>query len=96
VGACSRSAAGRNAVTSAGASAVAHGRRPACRRRTAAGGATCTPSGSGAVHDLVDLPPGGRVTYTATGTAATAGTRSATVTLPAGVIDPDPGDNSGG
>jgi hypothetical protein len=62
----------------------------------AAGGATCTASGSGAVHDLVDLPPGGRVTYTATGTAATAGARSATVTPPAGVEDPDPDDNSGG
>jgi uncharacterized repeat protein (TIGR01451 family) len=62
----------------------------------AAGGATCTASGSGDVHDTVDLPAGGRVTYTAIGTAASAGVRTATVAPPGGVEDPVPGNNGGG
>jgi len=62
----------------------------------AAGGATCTASGSGDVHDTVDLPAGGRVTYAATGTAASAGVRTATVAPPGGVEDPVPGNNGGG
>lgn len=63
---------------------------------TAAGGASCTASGSGDVHDVADLPPGGRVTYTATGTAASAGPRSATIAPPGGTQDPVPGNNGGG
>lgn len=63
---------------------------------TASGGATCTASGSGDLHDVVDLPAGSSVTYTATGTATDAGPNAATVTAPTGVTDPDPGNNGGG
>lgn len=63
-----------------------------------AGGGTCTVSGSGNIGDPVDLPAGGSVTYTATASInlAAAGTMSntATVTAPAGVTDPTPGNNS--
>jgi uncharacterized repeat protein (TIGR01451 family) len=62
-----------------------------------AGGA-CTASGSGNIADTVDLPVAATVTYTlmatidpaATGTLA----NTATVTVPAGVTDPDPSDDS--
>ena len=63
-----------------------------------AGGGTCTASGSGNLDDSVNLPAGGSVTYTASCTisAAATGTLSntATVTAPAGVTDPNPGNNS--
>lgn len=59
-------------------------------------GASCTASGSGAIHDTVDLPAGATVTYTATGTAAGIGTNAATVTPPSGVQDDSPGNNSSG
>lgn len=59
-------------------------------------GAVCTASGSGDVHDVVDLPAGSSVTYTATGTATTAGPNAASVSAPSGVTDPDPGNNGGG
>lgn len=58
-------------------------------------GATCTASGSGDIHDLVDLPAGSEVTFTATGDATDVGPNSATVTAPGGVTD-DPSNNSGG
>lgn len=58
-------------------------------------GAVCTASGSGDVHDLVDLPAGASVTYTATGSAASAGANAASVTAPSGVTDPEPGNNGG-
>jgi uncharacterized repeat protein (TIGR01451 family) len=61
---------------------------------SSSGGASCTAAGSGDIHDTVDLPVGGRVTYTATGTAAGAGPTSATVGAPSGVQDPAPGNNS--
>jgi uncharacterized repeat protein (TIGR01451 family) len=56
-------------------------------------------SGSGNIHDTVTLiPAGGTVTYTLKGTinAAATGTLSnaATVTTPAGVTDPNTGNNS--
>ncbi len=62
-----------------------------------AGGA-CTGSGTSDVNDLVDLPAGATVTYSATGVvdSAAVGTLSntATVTVPGGVIDPSPGNDS--
>ena len=65
---------------------------------SASAGATCTAAGSGDLSDSVSLPAGGVLTYTATGTLATdaEGTlaNTATVAVPAGVVDPDPGDNS--
>ncbi|HEY0553232.1 MAG TPA: IPTL-CTERM sorting domain-containing protein, partial [Thermoanaerobaculia bacterium] len=63
-----------------------------------AGGGTCAASGSGSINGTVSLPSGGSVTYTASCTlsAAATGTLSntATVTAPAGVTDPTPGNNS--
>jgi uncharacterized repeat protein (TIGR01451 family) len=63
-----------------------------------AGGGTCTASGSGNINGSVNLPSGGSVTYTASCTisASATGTLSntATVTAPAGVTDPNPGNNS--
>jgi uncharacterized repeat protein (TIGR01451 family) len=65
---------------------------------TGAGGGTCTASGSGNINGTVNLPSGGSVTYTASCTisAAASGSLSntATVTAPAGVTDPTPGNNS--
>ncbi|MGK2859513.1 MAG: DUF7507 domain-containing protein, partial [Thermoanaerobaculia bacterium] len=63
-----------------------------------AGGGTCTAAGAGDINDIVNLPSGGSVTYTvnATISAAAVGTISntATVTAPAGVTDPVPGNDS--
>jgi uncharacterized repeat protein (TIGR01451 family) len=63
-----------------------------------AGGGTCTASSSGNVNDTVNLPSGGSITYTASCniSAAATGTLSdtATVAAPAGVTDPNPGNNS--
>jgi uncharacterized repeat protein (TIGR01451 family) len=63
-----------------------------------AGGGTCTASGSGNLNDTVNLPAGGSVTYTASCniSASATGTLSntATVAAPAGVTDPNPGNNS--
>ncbi|MEO5714168.1 MAG: hypothetical protein ABIT37_11830 [Luteolibacter sp.] len=63
-----------------------------------AGGGTATASGSGNISDTVNLPVGGSVTYTVTApiSAAATGTLSntATVSPPAGVTDPTPGNNS--
>ena len=62
------------------------------------GNATCTANGSGNIHDIVKLPNGESVTYTASCTlnALAAGTLSntATVTAPAAVPDPALGNNS--
>ncbi|MBL8299140.1 MAG: DUF11 domain-containing protein [Rhodanobacteraceae bacterium] len=61
-----------------------------------AGGGTCTAAGSGNIADLVNLPVGGSVTYTASCavSASATGTLSntATVTLP--FTDSTPGNNS--
>jgi uncharacterized repeat protein (TIGR01451 family) len=63
-----------------------------------AGGGTCTASGSGNINDTVNLPVGGSVTYTVSASinASASGTltNTATVTPPAGVTDPVPGNNS--
>ena len=63
-----------------------------------AGGGTCTAAGSGNLNDTVNLPAGGTVTYTANCTIAAAATgtlsNTATVAVPAGAIDPAPGNNS--
>ena len=63
-----------------------------------AGGGTCTASGSGNISDTVNLPAGGSVTYTVSAAIAAGATGSlsntATVTAPAGVTDPAPGNNS--
>src|SRR5262245_49185588 len=63
-----------------------------------AGGGTCTAAGAGNINQLVNLPAGGSVTFTASATisAAATGTLSntATVTAPGGVSDPVPGNNS--
>ncbi|MCP4656295.1 MAG: DUF11 domain-containing protein, partial [bacterium] len=57
------------------------------------GGGLCTAGGSGDVNDVVDLPAGGAVTYTATGTIDPTATgtleNTATVTAPGGVPDPN-------
>jgi uncharacterized repeat protein (TIGR01451 family) len=63
-----------------------------------AGGGTCTASGSGNINGTVTLPSGGSVTYTAScaisGAATGTLSNTATVTAPAGVTDPTPGNNS--
>jgi uncharacterized repeat protein (TIGR01451 family) len=62
------------------------------------GGGTCTASGSGNIDDSVNLPPGARVTYTASATLSPSATgnlaNTATVAAPADVTDPDPANNS--
>jgi uncharacterized repeat protein (TIGR01451 family) len=63
-----------------------------------AGGGTCTAAGSGAINDTVNLPAGGSVTYSATcpvdiGASGTL-SNTASVAAPAGVTDPNPGNNS--
>jgi uncharacterized repeat protein (TIGR01451 family) len=62
------------------------------------GGGSCTASGAGAITDTVDLPVGASVTYLLTATVEAAATGSlantAAVTAPAGVIDPDPSNDS--
>ncbi len=66
---------------------------------TSGAGTACTAaSGSGSIDALVTLPAGTHVTFTASGTvpAGTTGVlvNTATVTPPAGVTDPVPGNNS--
>ena len=46
-----------------------------------AGGATCTASGSGSIADVVNLPSGGSLTYTLTGTISPAATGSLSNTV---------------
>src|SRR6185369_17337223 len=67
---------------------------------TATAPATCgTPSGSGNINTLVNLPAGSHVTFSVTGVvpAGTTGTllNSVTVNAPAGITDPVPGNNTG-
>ncbi len=63
-----------------------------------ASGGTCAASGSGNIADTVNLPVGATVTYTLTATLSPAATgtllNTATVAVPAGVTDPNPGNNS--
>lgn len=62
------------------------------------GGGTCTASGSGNINNVVNLPLGGSVTYTASCTIPSSATGSlsntATVTPPGTIIDPVPANNS--
>ena len=64
----------------------------------AAGGATCTSTGSGALSDKVNLPSGGSAIYTMVMTVPStfsgALVNTATVASPAGVIDPDAANNT--
>jgi uncharacterized repeat protein (TIGR01451 family) len=65
----------------------------------AAGGATGnTAAGAGDINDLVNMPSGSSITYTAMGTLDPAATgtleNTATVTAPAGIVDPDLTNNS--
>ena len=64
----------------------------------AAGGATCTASGSGDINETVDLPAGSGVTYSLTVNLASAATEdlvnTADVTAPGGTTDPDLLNNS--
>jgi hypothetical protein len=61
------------------------------------GGAFCSPSGSGDINEIVDVPVGDTVTYTLTGTISPSATGSltntASVTAPDGV-DPVAGNDS--
>ena len=65
---------------------------------TGSGGGICPANGSGNLNQSVSLPVGSRVTFTATGTVDPAArgllTNTATVTVPPGVTDPSPGNNS--
>jgi len=64
----------------------------------AAGGATCTASGSGSISQGVNLPVGGSVTYMLVGTISPSATgtlsNTATVTVPFGMADPNPANNT--
>ena len=64
----------------------------------AAGGASCTASGSGDISDTVNIPVGGTATYTvvASISASASGNlvNTATVAVPSGTTDPTPGNNS--
>ncbi len=61
------------------------------------GGGVCSASGTGDIDETVDLPVGGSVVYTASGTLPDPFTSSITVTAsaatPVGVTDPDAGNN---
>ena len=63
-----------------------------------AGGATCTANGSGDINDTVNLPVGSFVIYTANATIGSGVSgdliNTATVSVPAGYTDPNPGNNS--
>jgi uncharacterized repeat protein (TIGR01451 family) len=62
---------------------------------TFTGGATGTPNGSGPINESVDLPSGGSVTYTATGTViASSGNLVNTATVSSNVNDPDAANNT--
>jgi uncharacterized repeat protein (TIGR01451 family) len=61
-------------------------------------GASCTASGTGNINQTVNVPVGGKVTYTVTATTASSATgnlvNTATVAAPAGTTDPSNGNNS--
>ena len=61
-------------------------------------GASCTASGSGSIADSVTIPAGSSVTYTVNASVSPSAsgplTNTASVSAPAGAVDPDPGNNS--
>jgi len=61
-----------------------------------AGGGTCTAAGSGNINDLVNLPVGASVTYTASCAinAGATGTLSNTATVVSAITDPNPANNA--
>jgi Tol biopolymer transport system component len=65
---------------------------------SAQGGGACPASGSGALDALIDLPAGASVSFLISGTVAALPEQSlsstATVTLPASMVDTNPADNS--
>ena len=66
---------------------------------TQSGGASgFTASGTGNINNTVRMPAGSKITYKATGTISASATSSisdtATVTAPAGVLDPNTANNS--
>lgn len=67
---------------------------------TAPAGASCTASGTGNIVDAVTIPIGSSVTYTVHATVISSPPPtgsligSASVTVPPGITDPDPGNNS--
>ncbi|MFO7688980.1 MAG: DUF11 domain-containing protein, partial [Cryobacterium sp.] len=65
---------------------------------TPSGGASCTAFGTGNLSDLVDLPAGAQLAYTATGTVSPGATgtlaNTTTVDAPATVHDPDTANNT--
>lgn len=64
----------------------------------ASGGASCPPSGGGSIDASVDLPVGGQVVFTATGTVSAAATdpitNSASVSVASPTIDPNGANNT--
>ena len=71
-----------------------------CSWTCAGGGGTCTASGGGNINDVVNLPAGSSVTYTASCTVApgtvngTVISNTANVAVAGGSSDPVPGNNS--
>ena len=65
---------------------------------TGTGGGSCTASGNGDISESIDLPVGGAVTFTVTANIKSSATgqlrNTASVTLPAGMTDPDVSNNS--
>jgi uncharacterized repeat protein (TIGR01451 family) len=65
---------------------------------TGTGGAKFTPSGTGGINDLVNLPPRSSITYTVTGIVDPNSKEGfgnvADVVPPPGIIDPDPENNT--
>ena len=62
-----------------------------------AGGGTCAASGSGNINDAVNLPVGGSVTYTLSGTVSASAVsvrNTATITAPAGISDLQTANNA--
>ena len=63
-----------------------------------AGGGTCPVAGAGNINANVNLPAGGIVTFTLTGNVAAGAAgnlvNTATIAVPPGVVDPNPGNNS--
>ncbi|MFL9483866.1 gliding motility-associated C-terminal domain-containing protein [Chitinophagaceae bacterium LWZ2-11] len=63
-----------------------------------AGGATATPAGTGALNQTVTMPSGGSIVYTITYNVPSSFTgnltNTATVSVPAGITDPNPANNT--